>query len=287
MRSSVLLAILALIGFSTVARAADTVTFHKQPAAAGDSSRQTMRCDLALTMSIRQAGQIVQEQKQGLLRQQDRQLTILEVAGDAALKADVKYNDSKIALRSSEAPAEPELQPVTGKTYRVTRQGDELTITYPDGTVPPPEELAIVQENMSTFGLPNPIAQFFDGRELKVGETLNLPAHLARELLGFAETNNSVSDFRLKLAQIKPAKANQAKCAVFQILLRAKDPEQSGVSMDLTGQLTMEIETCRSLAVSLRGPVVASEMHGPEAAQYEVYTEGDIQVAVQARYLRR
>jgi len=238
-------------------------------------------------MAIRQGGQVVQEQKQSLALHQQRELTILEVAADGPIKAEVKYEQSVVELKSADQASQPNPQPVTGKTYHVVRHGAELTVTYPDGATPPAEELAIVTDNMSSFGLPNPITQFFEGRRVQVGETLELPTELARELLGFAETADAVSKFQLKLAAVRPGRNGQPPTATFDISLKADEAAQTGVSMNLTGQLVMEVSTCRSLSVSLAGPVVASELHGPEAAQYEVHTEGNIQVAVQANYRRR
>jgi hypothetical protein len=269
--------------------AQEEVTFHRRASRTGDQSRQSLNCDLDLTMSIRQSGQIVQSQQQLVQRQQDRQLTILQASPDGApQQAQVKYENSTVSLRSAEQPPQVSRQPVTGKTYRVTRQADELEIVYPDGSAPPDEERLIVRENMDTFGLPNPIATFFDGKPVRVGQTLKLPKELARDLLGFAATGNSVSQFSLKLIEVRPAEhRGQSPQAIFGITLKAEDPEQSGVAMTLTGQMAMEVETCRTLAVSLSGPVEASEMHGPAAGQYELHSQGKIEVAVRADYVSR
>ena len=47
--------------------------------------------------------------------------------------------------------------------------------------------------------------------------------------------------------------------------------------------MAMEVETCRTLAVSLAGPVKASELHGPEGGQYELHSQGRIEVADNAK----
>ena len=88
------------------AAAAETVTFHKTPAQPGDISRQSIDCDLDLEMSIQQGGQVVQSQRQGILRQQVRQLTVLAADTRAATRAEVRYDRSTVALRAADATAD-------------------------------------------------------------------------------------------------------------------------------------------------------------------------------------
>jgi len=259
------------------------VTFHKSPAQPGDVSRQVIDCDLDLEMSIRQGGQVVQSQRQGLQRQQVRQLTILTASPQAATQAQVHYDRSSVAVRSPNAATQTDSQPVTGKTYLVTRDADQLQVTYPNGQTPPAEELQIVTSNMETFGLPNPISLYFDGKQIEVGQTVQLPTQLARELLGFSDTVDNVSDFRLKLVGIRPLE-NNSTAAVFQITLVAENPDETAMSMQLTGQLVMDTQSCRTVEVRLTGPIRASETHGPETASFQVCSEGTVRVAVEATY---
>ena len=140
----------------------------------------------------------------------------------------------------------------------------------------------VVRESMASFGLPNPLSKFFDGRSIRVGQELKLPAELARDLLGFANTGGNISEFSLKLTEIRPG---ETPIANFAIKLVAKDPEKSRVSMTLNGRMLIEVDTCRARVVEMSGPVAVSESHGPAEAQYEVHSEGQIQVAVRASYV--
>lgn len=280
------LALCCLIQVSVCA-ASETVVFKKRASQPGDSSRQTIQCDLDLKMSIRQAGQIVQSQDQGIERKQLRELTILSVGQDAPTKAQVKYSQSSVALRTTDQPAQVADQPVTGKTYLVTRNGERLTVTYADGQKPSDEELAIVVHNMESFGLPNPIARFFSNRTMKVDETIKLPTDVARELLGFPDTVRNITEFHLRLKETRQVQG--ARCAVFEIKLLADNGQSDSLKMDLTGTMVLEIDTCRTVGVTLSGPVGALEVHGPPSGQFEVASEGNIKVAVRADYgtLRR
>jgi hypothetical protein len=93
----------------------------------------------------------------------------------------------------------------------------------------------------------------------------------------------NVSDFRLKLADTRPLE-NGSTAAVFQITLTAENPEEAAMSMQLVGQLVMDVATCRTLEVTLSGPIRASETHGPEAATFQICSEGTVRVAVEAKY---
>jgi hypothetical protein len=263
------------------------VEFHKQPARPGDVARQTLRCDVDLVMSICQGGQTVQEQRQTLQRQQKRQLTILQVAEKGPWQADIRYDSSTVSVQAADGEAETVEQGVSGKTYRITRKGEKLEVAYADGKLPPAPEIETVRENMNAFGLPNPIAEFFAGKRIRVGESLQLPPDVAQELLGFTETVGSASAFRLKLIETRPGQKGRAGVAVFDIELQADDPQQAGIEMRLSGKLEMEIQSCRARSIHLAGPVAAEETHGPTGGQFQVKSAGQIDVAVKADYLRR
>ena len=280
--------LLPALAVPSQALAQQSVVFQKRPAQAGDSAEQSIQCDLQLIMSIRQSGQTVQEQKQALQREQRRHLTILQVEKDKPLQAEVRYEASSVTVHQAEGKPEKISQAVMGKAYRVTRKGKELLVTYPDGKAPAAEEVEIVRSNMEAFGLPNPIAEFFHGKKVRVGESLTLPSDLARELLGFAEAPGTVSSFQLALQEVRAAEAKgESPVAVFTIELRADDAQQNGVQMQLTGQLEMEVATCRSRVVKLAGPVLAEETHGPKNGEFQVRSEGDVEVAVRADYTSR
>lgn len=268
----------------SICTAADSVAFKKRPSQPGDSSRQTIQCDLDLKMSIRQAGQIVQAQDQGIERKQQRELTILSIGQDAPTKARVKYSQSSVALRTTDQPAQVADQPVTGKTYLVVRNGDQLSVSYPDGQQPPDEETAIVVQNMESFGLPNPIAHFFNKRTMQINQTIKLPTQVARELLGFPDTVRNITEFHLRLKETREIQG--VNCAVFEIKLLADNGQADSLKMDLTGTMVLEIETCRTVGVKLTGPVGALEVHGPPTGQFEVASEGNIKVAVSADYTK-
>ena len=77
------------------------------------------------------------------------------------------------------------------------------------------------------------------------------------------------------------------KCAVFQLEILTDNNEGAKLTMKLSGELVVEVDTCRTVAVNLNGPVGASEVHGPDDGQFHVHSEGTIKVAVRADYGKR
>ena len=279
--------VLISISWGSVGDAApQKIVFERRLAQPGDTSVQELICDLDLQMSIRQGSQVVQAQRQLLKRKQNRRLTILQAAANAPKKARVTYDKSVITVLSPEQQSSS-AQLVTGKSYLITRQADQLTITNPDGSEPSEAELAIVTGNMGSFGLPNPIAEFFHGKSVTVGQQLELPVELARDLVGFAETGNTVSSFEMKLLRVELGEGRRSQVAVFAIQLLADDPDASGVSMKLAGEMKMEVATCRATSVQLTGDVSAFEDQGPPQGRFRMHSEGEIQVAVRAEHQQR
>jgi len=255
--------------------------FNHRPFTAGELSNQTLRCDLNLEMAIRQGDKTIDSSSQAVRREQQRQIKIIEMGPKAPTKAIVTYQTSAVSVNQADAEPMKSNQPVSGKSYQVTRVDDQLSITTLDGKLPPANELALLKANLEAFGLPNPIATFFDGRTMHVGESVDLPIELAKELLGFQDGVGNVSGLKMKLSKLLNTKAG--KLAVFDTHLIAKQGKD-GISITLQGQLAIEIDSCRTAVVNLSGPVSVDEVRGPKNGQFEVKSRGELKVAVRATY---
>lgn len=276
---------LAVVILLTTVLHAEQVRFSKQPARAGDRLRQVIDCDLQADLAIQQAGQLIDSSRKGLRRQQDRSLTILDLRRGRPVRAQVDYHAATNTTTQAESAAPTVTkEPVNGKSYLITRIDGELQITDVDGQLPPPEELEIIRANMQTFGLPNPLADFFDGRSIRIGETVSLPAEVARELLGVTGTVGDIKRFRLKL--VKTEMIAGARCAVFETLVETSSQQQGHMTLLMKGHLKMEIATCRTPVMSMAGPVAISEIHGTPQAQFTVNTRGQFNVAIRSEFKR-
>lgn len=267
--------------FGIISAAEEQCVFNHRPFAAGELSNQTVRCDLNLEMAIRQGEKTIDSSSQEVRRDQQRQIKIIEMGPKAPTKAIVTYKTSAVSVKQANAEPMNSSQPVSGKSYQVTRVGDELSITTLDGETPPANELALLKANLEAFGLPNPIATFFDGKTMHVGESVNLPIELAKELLGFQDGVGNVSSLKMKLSKLLNTKSG--RLAVFDTQLAAKQ-NKDGVNITLQGQLAIEIDSCRTAVVNLSGPVSVDEVRGPKNGQFEVTSRGELKVAVRATY---
>ncbi|MCA9212730.1 MAG: hypothetical protein KDB27_06690 [Planctomycetales bacterium] len=273
--------ILLLWCLNATSFAEDSCVFRHQPFAAGELSNQTVRCDLSLEMAIRQGDQTIDSSNQEVRREQQRQIKIVEMGAKAPVKAIVTYKTSAVMVQQADARPMTSSQPVSGKSYEITRVGEALSIKTLDGQTPPANELALLKANLEAFGLPNPIATFFDGKSMKVGQSVDLPIELAKELLGFQDGVGNVTSLKMTLTKILDTKSG--KLAVFDTQLIARQ-NQDGVSITLNGQLGLEVDSCRTAVVNLAGPVAVDEVRGSKDGQFQVNSTGQLKVAVRATY---
>ena len=286
MKQCYLIALLPLLGSVGIVfsapQAPNSCVFQKKVSSVGDLSRQLIQCNLGLEMRVMQGDATVSTTQQHIRRQQKRQIEVVEVDQNVPTKAIVSFMESTVSLQHADQEATESAQPVSGKSYIVTRRGLELQITDMKGQRPPEEELAITRANLETFGLPNPIASFFHNREMTVGEEVKLPIELAKELLGFQDTVGNVSALKMKLVALRDIR--NTKTAVFETTLIAKNSDTSGLSIELKGQMAIEIDTCRTIAINLTGPVSVSENHTSKGGSFQVSSKGSLKVGVRASY---
>jgi hypothetical protein len=171
-------------------------------------------------------------------------------------------------------------QPVEGKTYLVARRGEELEILDAAGQEPTEDELRLVRESLQTFGQPNPLAAFLDGKVIRVGESLDLPVSAARELLGWTGNQGETKKLEMRMRRIE--NGNGALCGVFETVLEASKHDASTMTLLMKGEISIEAATCQSRVMKLTGPVAISEVRGPLAGRFTVSTNGTLDVAVRS-----
>jgi len=74
-----------------------------------------------------------------------------------------------------------------------------LIVTDEAGNRPTSEECDIVIAQMDMIGRPNPLAQFLAGREVKVGESFELPKDVASKVFNLGDKFGEVTRFELTL----------------------------------------------------------------------------------------
>lgn len=265
--------LVSLIASSTLAQQA--VTFARRQAEVGDRTEQTINVTFRLKTIARAGNTVVEESDSHLLRKQQRVLTTMAVGQTGPSAAQIEYQISERVLNG--APAEND--PVAGKTYHCERRGEELVVKSVGGTIPTMEEYEIVALNMEALGRENPLAKFFDGRSVAVGETVKLPAELAAELLGF---DDAFATKRFSMTLNKVEHIEGQPCAVFQTEIEASSAGNGQMAILVAGPMVMQVDGCRAVSAQLDGPIATAPM---PAAALQVRGTGKVSVAIRTRYL--
>lgn len=258
------------------------IRFAQQPGAVGDRVVQRVAMQLDLQTSIVQSGQIAQQQDTLMKRGQKRTVEVLEVVEGRVRRAHVTFDHSRQLLPTGNGEGQEETQSVEGKTYELTRVGEQLQIRYPDGSTPPLDEFEIVFGSMQSFGLPNPLAEFLLGRSFQIGQTLQMPRKIAKRMLGFGNELGEVSKFELTLQEVKEYQGSM--CAVFAANILVGGGPGSPVSLKVTGPVLVRLDSCRTVLADFTGPMSMNSIEQTSQGSYQHQATGTIRVAVRSQY---
>lgn len=272
--------------FSAAASAQQGYMFHHQIPQVGQQWVQSVYMKMKAKSRIKYPGHQQREVFQLDQRRQNRRLTVLGVQPQSIPRVEVTF-ESALHHTSEDWGAEPhwESQAVHGKTYQVSRENGRLVVTTPQGTVPSSEELELVQRTMQWVGRGNPIAEFLHGRTVEVGQTLHLPAELARELLGTDTPLNKAQKMPMTLLEVRAI--HGALCGIFEADLENTSQLRVRTSTHMRGEFAVELDTCRLVSTAFQGPVTYRLSRSIGGENYVVETAGSLQVATKAQALRR
>lgn len=264
---------------------AQVVRFRQTPAVAGDQVTQSLDVDLGLTTKITQSGQTAHESSNRMRRQQERLIEVLEVSEGRATKARATFKVSRRQQPESAKPEELLTQPIEGKTYVMTREGDRVVVTDLAGATPPEEEVRLAAESLENVGKPNPFAVLLVDRPVAVGQRILVPRDVVQSLLGFDGPIGSVHRFELTLLRVDPATAERKSPAgVFQATIEVRPNEQSPLSITLNGEVSVETDTCRLLTVEMKGPVQLSSIERTAGGIFQFSAGGELNLAIRSDY---
>ena len=262
--------------------AAATVRFAQQPARVGDRVAQQVDLELHLDTSIIQSGQVAAREPTSMAHRQQRLVEIVAVDEGKVRRARVTFAHSRHRSPENEHPEEDVVQPIEGKTYLLTRQGEQLLVTDLQGTIPPREEFEIVFNSMQSLGKPNPLAQFLLERTIRVGQTLELPQEIAGQMLGFGNELGQVEKFELQLKELSTF--DGAPCAVFAASIAIAGGVGGPMQIDVTGPVMILTETCRTVVTDLTGPLSFDTLRQTSQGNFRYEATGTMRAAVRARY---
>jgi ribosomal protein L31 len=135
---------------------------------------------------------------------------------------------------------------------------------------------------MDSLGRTNPLARFLTGRTVSLGQQLELPNDVAEKLLGLGDEFGRVSQFTLRLDDIRDV--HGATCAVFHASIDAASTNSTQMRLQVEGPLVVEVDTCRAVHASFIGPIGMSETRGSLSATYQMTATGRMQVDIASSY---
>lgn len=264
------------------------VRFRQTAPAAGDRVTQTLDVDLGLTTKITQSGQTAHESSNRMRRQQERVIEVVEVAEGRATKARATFNVSRRQTPESSKPEELVTQPIEGKTYLMSREGDRVVVTDESGATPPEEESRLAAESLENVGKPNPFAALLVDRPITVGQRILVPRDVVQSLLGFDGPIGSVHRFELTLLRVEPATAEHpSPVGVFQATIEVKPNDDSPLSITLNGEMSVETDTCRLVTVEMKGPVQLSSIERTAGGIFQFSAGGELNLAIRSDYAKQ
>jgi hypothetical protein len=271
--------------FERTASPTQEVQFGRRAAQVGDQIDQALDVRFELEAISRRGNEIIEQKKTEMRRGQRRVLTTADVKQGRMVAARLQYASArKWSGPAGEVPSADALpgEPVEGKTYHCRREGERLVVTDGEGQLPPLAEFEIVALNMETLGKPNPLAEFFAGRTMTVGQQVAVPPEVADELFGLSKQFGEIVRFDLRLDEVTDMDGE--RCAVFTATIDAEGARSSQMRMSIQGTLTMQAATCRMARAELNGPIAMAETRGSLSNKYQLNSRGRLTVALRSRY---
>lgn len=253
-----------------------SVTFSKQVTQRGDRVDQQLAVSLSMQSTTRQPNQEIQKSSSSIARKQQRTLLVERVVDGKTVAATVRFGECQRT-----ADGQTHEPPIVGQTYLCERKDDDtLVVNRADGSLPTPDEFALVSESMHALGRSNPLADYLDGKTIRTGEALEVPKELGSALLSGDGALGRVSKFQLVLKSVDPA----TKVASFDIELQSEGAETTQMRLMVNGTLQVESDTCRTRKLAFSGPLGMATTVGSYSSQKTTFVSGNLKMEMTASY---
>ena len=276
-----------------------SIHFGRRQVQVGDETEQTIALEMRLTLNMRKVNELIGRNQSIVRTNQRRVITTTAVDDGRSTAVTVRFpKATKEVVGAPDgvpSPAPPAAaaatqtsltsQPVEGKTYHCLREPGEngrLVVTDEAGNRPPTEEYEIVAQQMEMVGRSNPLAQFLSGRSVAIGEQLEVPKDIAKQIFNLGNKFGEVTRFTLTLQKSQPE--NGADCATFAAAVEAASSDAAQMRMLVEGPLVVQVDNCRAVRIGLVGPIGMSETRGSYSNSYQVIGTGRLQMNIASLY---
>ncbi|HEY1601435.1 MAG TPA: hypothetical protein VGG64_17670 [Pirellulales bacterium] len=274
----------AAIGTAQTPTSPPAFRFTYRPLDVGDEAQEATHFVLDLKTVRLHDGQVVDIADQVIERDEESHVVRLPPGSGQSAKAKVTYQASRQTAKGRRGVAAAESdRPVAGKTYFVARKGEDLQIVDEQGASPPNDEHEIVARAMDGLGRKSPLGTFLNGRTVKIGDTIRLPAEFTHKML--AGWDESLAALPLDVIFMGTQHVDGQRCALLHTP-PASTAKPGTERAPVEGKLLIEFDTCRLAVMELRGPVAATERQGQPGEEFDVRRKGKLQVAVHVEHHR-
>ncbi len=253
----------ALIGLAFLllapAARAETVVIKTKAPRKGMVVKTTDLLEFSMDLDIKADGQLLGTMKGHHIERSQRTEKVL-LWTHAKQRISVEY----VEVTSTENTTDPmgqterksQHEVLSGRSYIVEITEDEVTFESLDADFVTNEELAALKEDyepMSSGG-----GDFNDlvvGKELVVGEEIEVPPETIAELMG-ADEEFEVGEFGMRLTETR--RVGGKPCAIFAIdMVLSKREEGLRMVVRMAGEVVIRIKDGWLVSVSLEGPLAA------------------------------
>jgi len=198
--------------------------------------------------------------------------------------------EATVEASGGEETASTETLALQGGSYRLewTAAGG-LTATKSDGSAVSAEEKTLLEERYDDMGTTDPLATWFDGKTLEIGEQVAVPSEVLAASFGELDDELDADSMTLKLTEVGVQRG--ARVATFEATLTMTAEEnddglQLSMSMPLSGTFLMGVDTCEPLALDMAGPMSMTGVGKAEGIEMHLKGSGPVSLSVVAVFSR-
>lgn len=273
---------------------AQLVRFARRAVQVGDLAQQEITLNLDMASRYVQSGQIANESRNVIRREQRRRVEVTAVADERIEAATISFDHSRKQSPENPDPNALAAQPIEGKSYFAQRRQKTMLVTDASGAIPPLEEYELVADVAQNLAKPNPLAPLLLERPIAVGQKILVPREAATAVLGLRDQVGTIKRFELTLTRVEPtpvvanAAAGQStsEVAVFAARIETLPNETTPMEFTLAGTLAVEVDSCRTVAAHFQGPVQMSTTERTRGGIFQFSAAGDLSVSIRSHYSR-
>jgi hypothetical protein len=268
--------VFALFLLSSAAWGAEGPSFHLRPPAVGE--RATLTSDSIIEVAFQGATSVIR-----MLGRRVFEAKVLEANDKAATKVLLHYIVAE-ANTETEGKLRQKAQPVAGKTYLFTAKSTGVDIVHEGGGELSKAELDWLKVDLDSFGKPDPLCAYLDGKTLTPGETFDGP-NLVTSMLGSILEKGNIESISLQFREIQTRRDGTPE-GLFGFQVKALMPNDQGAQIEMSSSGTMEValDPCRRLSMEMAGSLAVSGAIDVNGRKVPVQGQGTAKINFLAQY---